>query len=732
MLVYKNIFVYRRNFSPEVDTKGDYNLSVEQITLKPGIYNITVEGSFSQNGSGFYLIDSAEKKILSADFPAGGAEISEQFELTATKQLRFGVSYDPNSEKLNVNRFQINANRVFYKESFLRHGFLSFLTLILFAVLFLRFIHPETYRRLFPHLSKSKNEQMLIFLIFLTLCTSFPFFTGNSYVEGDDLYYHLTTLRGIAASLKAGHFPVRIILEALNNYGYGSGFYYPNLFLTFPAMLILLGFEAMEAYEIFVGLCSFSALLTMFLTIRKISQSERAACAGTILYAFAAYRLIDIYYRAALGEIQAFVFLPLIIYGLWEIFTTHPERWWIFALAFTGLLGCHMISLSIAGIFAAIWALLHARIIFSDKKIFFALLKSVLLTVLLGAYFLLPMLEQNAANDLKIKSIMLDPLHSSFGQYTPWKSLFRFFYDWNYKETVEHIYPSWWNYGISVRYVYPGWSLLLIPLLRLLTLRSPQNRVMRIADELSIFGFLAMIICTDIFPWQFFLPLLFRIQFAWRIMMISTVLLCVSCGIYTAQLADKFLPGKPRLLQLAPVFLLSICVGLPILIETQMHRMTDMDEYRRVERSSFLHGAEYLPNGFDRNAAEKNGDNVICDVPGFMMHSGSRKGLTFTFDYSLPENTPEALMHVPFTYYAGYHAYLTDSDGTTQQIPVFRDEHGLTALTIAGVTEGTVSVRFDKTAFQKAGDMISLASLLFCLFCIIKARIAHHKGIISA
>ena len=277
------------------------------------------------------------------------------------------------------------------------------------------------------HISELRSIMfLLLFTAGLTLLTSFPFFSRNAYVEGDDLYYHLTTLRGIAASLKAGHFPVRIILEALNNYGYGSGFYYPNLFLIFPAMLIMLGFEAMEAYEIFVGLCSFFALLTMFLTIRKISRSETSACAGTILYAFAAYRLIDIYYRAALGEIQAFVFLPLIIYGLWDIFTSHPEHWWIFALAFTGLLGCHMISLSIAGVFTAIWALLHVRKIFSEKKIFFALLKSVLLTVLLGAYFLLPMLEQNAANDLKIKSIMLDPLHSSVGQYTPWKSLFRF------------------------------------------------------------------------------------------------------------------------------------------------------------------------------------------------------------------------------------------------------------------------------------------------------------------
>ena len=39
--------------------------------------------------------------------------------------------------------------------------------------------------------------------------------------------------------------------------GYGSGFYYPNLLLTFPAVLILCGFHEIAAYEIFTTICTF-------------------------------------------------------------------------------------------------------------------------------------------------------------------------------------------------------------------------------------------------------------------------------------------------------------------------------------------------------------------------------------------------------------------------------------------------------------------------------------------
>lgn len=727
---YDKIIVYRRSFSPETDAKGDYNLSSEQLILKPGNYQFSIEGSFSENGSGCFLIDSDDEKFFAADFPSDSTDLQINISIDKTKQLRFGVSYDPESGKMRIDKLRITSDHVFYKESLIRHTLITVLLAILFVLLNIRFVFPNIWKKRFPHLSRPENERMVLFLFLLTLLTAFPFYGRSTFVSGDDLYFHMSHIRGIAASLKAGYFPVRIILTVLNNWGYGSGFYYPNLFLLIPAGLILAGFHAMEAYEIFVFLCSFFALLTMFLTIRRISSSEAASYSGVILYAFAAYRLTDIYYRAALGEVQAFIFIPLIILGLYEIFNDHPERWWIFALAFTGLLSCHMISLTIAGVFTGVWALLHFRRIFSDKRIFFALLKSVLLTLLLNAYFLFPMLEQNATNDLKIKAIMLDPLHSSYGQYTPWKSLFRFFYDWGYDETAEHIYPEWWNYGIPVRYVYPGWSLLLIPLLRFLFLRKEKSPVLILADKLTVYGLVTMIICTDIFPWKFFLKMLFRIQFSWRIMMLTTVLLSTSCGIYSAFLIIKLLPCKRLIIQLIPTLIFGLCVGLPILLETQHHRLIDMDEYRYLEPSSFIHGAEYLPNGFDRKLAEKIGDKVLCEDPGFVMESGERKRLTFTFRYTLPEDSKNVAMTVPFTYYTGYHAYLMDENGNRIMIPVNKNEHGFVSVTNGDISSGTISVRFEKTTVQFLSDLISLVTALYCLFHIVNIRFRNHMGII--
>lgn len=714
---YENVFVFLRNFSPGIDKKGDYILSAEPLILKPGNYQISIEGTFLKRGSGYFLIDSSEEKVSAADFNADSNELIDNLLIETTAQLRLGISYDPDSGEAVVNKFRIYSKHVLYKESVQRHIIVSGIVSALVLLIFIRFIFPDKYKKWFPKVSEAENEKMLLILMLLTIITTFPFYNKQTYVLGDDLYYHLSNIRGMSASLKAGYYPVRIILGVLNNYGYGSGFYYPNLFLVIPACLILFGFRTMDAYEIFIVLCTFFAFLTMFLCVRRVSHSETAAYAGVFLYAFSAYRLADVFYRAALGEIQAFIFLPMIILGLYEIFHSHPERWWIFAFSFTGLLGCHIISLTLAAIITGVWALFHIRRIITDKQVFLALFKAVILTILLSSWFLFPMLEQNATNDLRIKSIMLDPLGNSYGQYTPWKSLFRFFYDWNYDEIVEHIYPEWWNYGISVRYVYPGLSLLLIPLIRIMMFRKIKGSMLKLADILSLYGFAALVACTDIFPWGLCLPFLFRIQFAWRFMMAASVLLCISCGIYASCILKIILPRRKRIFRLIPIFLLSVSIGLPILIETQTNRILDMDEYRRVERSSFLHGAEYLPNGFDRKLAEKTGDQVLCDTPGFIIEDWTRKGLSFSFDFRLPNGTKDAMIKVPLIFYTGYRAFLIDTEGNRSSIPVTKDEHGIVTVSNSDMIAGRISVRFERTPVQLISDIVSLITVLYCLLC---------------
>ena len=63
---YEEIFVYRREFGPGTDGKGDYILSTEQLVLKPGTYKTVIEGVFKGSGNGYFLIDSADEKFIAS------------------------------------------------------------------------------------------------------------------------------------------------------------------------------------------------------------------------------------------------------------------------------------------------------------------------------------------------------------------------------------------------------------------------------------------------------------------------------------------------------------------------------------------------------------------------------------------------------------------------------------------------------------------------------------------
>ena len=59
--------------------------------------------------------------------------------------------------------------------------------------------------------------------------------------ERDDIRFHLWRIEAIKYGLQNGIFPVRMYGLLLDNAGYASGIYYPDLFLYIPAVFRILG-----------------------------------------------------------------------------------------------------------------------------------------------------------------------------------------------------------------------------------------------------------------------------------------------------------------------------------------------------------------------------------------------------------------------------------------------------------------------------------------------------------
>ncbi len=693
---WETAFVYKLKLNPDEYAEAFYHLDTDDLVLKPGTYTLTIYGNLGgESGARSAVkIDDADGEILLQEDFYGGTE--NAFELNienCVRQIGIHVLYAPASGEIGIDKVEISSEGILYKESFLRHLTITAVFFLLWAVLTFRIVFPEQYRKCFPKLAKPETEVSILLITLLTVISCAPLFRLNYYYNGDDLTYHLLHIRGIAASLAAGHIPPRILLEWFLNYGHGSGFFYPNFFLQIPAALILLGFSVIASYKIFVFLCTFLSLCAIYSCVKKISGRVSVSRISAVLYAFAAYRLIDVYYRAAIGEIQAFVFMPIIILGLYEIYEGHPEKWPHFALGFTGLLMCHMISLAICGFFTLVFALIKFRKTFGDRRIFMALLKSVLLTLALGAFFLLPMLEQTATVALRINSTISG--NDGWGSYEKFYRLFFFFDSWNIEAD-----------SFSV---YPGWILLIIPVLRLFFVRERTKEIV-IADTLSLFAAAAMIMCTNAFPWRYMIRILSRIQFAWRFMMIATVCLCVSCGIYAASIS-------PSRWFVTAVVLTAAACGLPIIVDTCANRMTPSEHYDLILADvTSMPAALYMPAKFiESDYAEGNKDNVYSNAEDYAITQYKRKGLTFTFAYEVKGGGDDVYFSVPLTFYTGYRAELTAADGTVTELRPEADGIGLVRVYTGGVDSGTIYVHYEKTAIQIVSEIISLATVAFII-----------------
>lgn len=246
------------------------------------------------------------------------------------------------------------------------------------------------------HLDKIKfifiSASLAIFGMFPYLNDIVPF--------SHDLGYHLNRINEIANGLNIKTFPVLIHSGLIENLGYANGLFYPQLFMYIPALLVSkAGLLVIPAYKIFLVIITFFTFITMYISVKGIFKNKHVAWIAALLYVFSLYRLTDIYVRGAVGEILAFVFNPLILYGFYNVIFDDGKKWWVIVIGITGLVYSHLLSVLIMAIFFIMICLLNVDKIFKNKNVFLNLLKAALITGVISLGYFGPMLEQKS-NDV--------------------------------------------------------------------------------------------------------------------------------------------------------------------------------------------------------------------------------------------------------------------------------------------------------------------------------------------
>ncbi len=546
------------------------------------------------------------------------------------------------------------------------------------------------------------NRQLLEFLLLagaVTALCALPL-ANRDLAAGHDCLFHMLRIEGLAHALRQGAaLPVRVYSLLLGGYGYACGLFYPDLFL-YPFALLRAFVTGPEiTFKLLLLCCSALQCLTGYLAGRGITKSHTGGLVLMVSYSLCQYHLANLFIRSAVGEVQAMIFLPLVVWGLWNLTEegfSHPA---LLGLGFFGLLMSHTISLALCGLLAVGWVLARLPRVL-QKPILLRGVGTTLAVLLLGCWSWLPMLEQFTADRFKATTAPLTNLSANVQSPGTLFSL-----------------TGYQGLGLGVL------LLAVLGLVLLLCRRQKQDRPARVFWLLGL-GFSLIQLWGGVWRLLDATPLT-SIQFPWRLHQLGQFFFCLCAAWLGADLAKRFAnraPAAParaanaahlakfrRTLALGAVLLASaanLALLWPSLPELCNYSET---HFENRGETFYLVGQEWVPDGVNiyEFAAEPPDQYT---TPDGQPHQGeSLPGGDFALwcgeagAYGLPK-----------LWYKGYRAFLApETGGPAIELPLHKDGAGRVELLVPqGCPAGRVTVRYAGTALQQASQWVSLAAAL--------------------
>ena len=515
-------------------------------------------------------------------------------------------------------------------------------------------------------------------IIILSLFVCIPYLNEGT-IFAHDLTYHLSRIMNTAEEITNGNFPVFIHSNLLNGFGYGNSLFYPELFLYPAIILFKLGFGILFSYKMLIVFATIFTFLTSFYAAKFISKDKKIAWITSMLYSMSLYRLVDIYVRGALGEVLAFIFLPLVLVGLYDVLYGDNKKWYLISLSLFAIMNSHLLSFIMTVLLILGICALHVKTIFKNKDRLKTLLIAAVIAVCLCMSFILPYFEQTIAHDFNVE-VHKNSVESLKENATELQEVFR-------NEFVSD--------GLTVT---KSLGILIIVLPILMFFVKDKNKEYSFYYKMFILGIITLVISTKVFPWKYF-GFLSIIQFPYRLNLITTLLLSFVSGYVVINVFNN----KEDIFKLVIIVILMMSASYISKVNVNPFIIT----YEVLMSGNKIGNGEYIPVGFDAN------DKDVYSIYEFDNKiEYTREKDKLIFNYEKKDN--EFKVHVPLAFYKGYVAYVQDEEGNkVKDIDVQRNELNSHLLLLSdSSTEGKIVVEYKTTTIQKIGYIFTIMTLV--------------------
>lgn len=556
---------------------------------------------------------------------------------------------------------------------------------------------------------KNKKSIHYIIIIIVGLLISIPFLWVQIRTT-DDGWLHLLRSIGINNAINNGTFPI-VLPYLCNGWGYSMTAFYPAIVSFVPYFFGLLAGNFSVGLKLFATVTTILSGIFMYNFMYEVTKKKGIAFLSAIIYMTFPYKLEDIYNRYAIGEFTAFVFMPIVFQGLYNLLHGNKKRHFYIAIGATGLLLSHTISTEYTAIFCAIYILFNLKL-FLKKDVIVKCIINAIFIILMSTMFLLPMLEFVSKADY---SIFEPSIIKTNGEYASKNTI----------ELWQLLKDKGEENGVSFVVGIPFIAMLAIGFLVYKRVKK-EYRDFYITN--IILGILATMMCTKLFPWIIMPDFLCTLQYPWRMLGFSCFFLTPICAMnvyYMIKSTNK--KWLQNLLYIAVIIILMIFTA----IELSDYKAEDKTIDEKYEKNAienpeihyFSVNRDYMPVKAllkQRGYLMQRNDKT-CIISGDLIIENEYKD-ALHLEMNIKNATKGTELELPYLFYPGYTVKLQYEDKETI-LETIESENGFVEIIIPeDIAEGKIIVDYTATILDKVAYATSGVSIIVFVIYVVFYR----------
>lgn len=547
---------------------------------------------------------------------------------------------------------------------------------------------------------KTKKSIHYMLIVIVSLLVSIPMLWIQIRTT-DDGWLHLIRMIGLEKSIESGDFPFLVFPYICRDFGYSMTAFYPPIVLYIPYILSFIGGNFVAGLKTFALLTIVLSGIFMYQFINVATKNRGISILAAIIYMIFPYRFEVIFNRFAIGEFTAFVFIPIVFKGLYNLLHEDKKKHYWIAIGAIGLLLSHTISTVYTALFCIIYIIFNIKE-FLKKDVIIKCIVNVVFILLVSSLFIIPMLEFKSQAEY---SIFQPNVMKTSGEYTQNNviELWQFLKDKGEENGVSFIVgvPTILMLGIGI-----------------IVFKDIDKKYKEFYLINLILGIISVIMCTKFFPWKFMPDILCTIQYPWRMIGFALFFFVPVCAINTYTIIH--LAKKENFRSIVYVFSIALLAVLTIMRltiykipEEKIDKEYESGLKENLVISHFAVNRDYLPYNalikqFDYLKERTNNIYVLegeCNIL-----EENKKALKLTT--KIANCTDNTVLELPYFFYPGY-TIMIDNGEEKIKLEAFESENGFLSIKIPnGIQEANISIEYTGTILEIISFIISEIGLI--------------------